>query len=174
MSCYLCNSKEYNKRSGSVRDNPSIDILECSNCGLVYLSSLNHIKQGHYEESGMHDESELNIDTWLKETHNDDDRRYQFVKEKITNKTVLDFGCGIGGFLDKAKKIASNVYGIELEKALQPSFEKRNLNVFLNLDSAQNSQQKYDIITSFHVIEHLPDPKYIIKQLSELLQEGGR
>ena len=43
------------------------------------------------------------IDNWLKETEFDDKRRYEFVKEKITNKTVLDFGCGVGGFLDLAK-----------------------------------------------------------------------
>jgi len=62
MSCYLCKSDKYNERTGSVRDNSNINILECSDCGLVYLSSSNHIQDGHYEESGMHDDEVPDID----------------------------------------------------------------------------------------------------------------
>jgi 2-polyprenyl-3-methyl-5-hydroxy-6-metoxy-1,4-benzoquinol methylase len=172
MKCYLCHSDKYNTRLGSVRDNKTIDILECDNCGLVYLSSLNHIEENHYEESGMHDD-EVDANKWLKETKADDERRYKFLKEKITNKTVLDFGCGIGGFLDKVKKIAKEVRGVELEKALQPSFNNRNLNVFSDLASVQKDNQKYDVITAFHVVEHLQNPKDVLQQLSELLAKGG-
>jgi len=96
MNCYLCKSEKYSKRIGSVRDNSNIDILECSDCGLVYLSSLKHIQNEFYEESGMHDDEVLDIDNWLKETEFDDKRRYDFIKEKIINKNVLDFGCGVG------------------------------------------------------------------------------
>jgi len=38
----------------------------------------------------------------LKELHFDDEQRFQFLKELITNKTAFDFGCGVGGFLDRA------------------------------------------------------------------------
>jgi 2-polyprenyl-3-methyl-5-hydroxy-6-metoxy-1,4-benzoquinol methylase len=173
MSCYLCKSDKYSNRTGGVRDNPDIDILECSDCGLVYLSSFEHIQDKHYEESGMHDDELPNIDKWLNETKFDDKRRYDFVKEKIANKNVLDFGCGVGGFLEMAKQSASNVSGIELERALQHSFQERNLNVFCNLGEAQEESKKYDIITAFHVVEHLKNPKEILKDLSQLLTKGG-
>ncbi len=42
------------KRDGSVRDNKNLDILECQNCGLVYLSSNEHINEEFYEDSNMH------------------------------------------------------------------------------------------------------------------------
>jgi 2-polyprenyl-3-methyl-5-hydroxy-6-metoxy-1,4-benzoquinol methylase len=158
---------------GSVRDNSNIEILECSDCGLVYLSSLSHIQDGHYEGSGMHDGKVPDIDNWLKETEIDDRRRYNFVKEKIANKNVLDFGCGVGGFLEMAKQSASNVSGIELEMALQHSFQERELNVFSNLKEAQKESKKYEIITAFHVLEHLKNPKQILKDLSRLLAENG-
>ena len=173
MSCYLCKSDNYSKRTGSVRDNPDIDVLECSDCGLVYLSSLEHIQDKHYEESGMHDDEVPNIDKWLKETEFDDKRRYDFVKEKIANKNVLDFGCGVGGFLEMAKQSASNISGIELERALQHSFQERKLNVLSNLKEAQKESKKYNIITAFHVVEHLKNPKKILKDLSRLLTENG-
>ena len=173
MSCYLCKSDKYCKRAGSVRDNSNLDILECGNCGLVYLSSLDHIQDEHYEESGMHGDEAPNIDNWLKETEFDDKRRYDFVKEKITNKNVLDFGCGAGGFLEMAKQSAMSVSGIELERALQSSFQERKLNIFSNLNEAQEKNEKYDIITAFHVVEHLQNPKDILMELSQLLEEGG-
>ena len=173
MGCYLCKSNKYSKRTGSVRDNSNIDILECSDCGLVYLSSLNHIQDGHYEKSGMHDEPLPDIDNWLKETELDDRRRYDFFKEKIAKKNVLDFGCGVGGFLEMAKQSARNISGVELERALQSSFQERKLNVFSSLEEVQKESLKYDIITAFHVVEHLKNPKEILKDLSQLLTENG-
>jgi len=173
MSCYLCKSNNFYIRKGSVRDDENINILECNNCGLVYLSSLNHIEDRHYEESGMHGDEVPDINKWLRETEFDDKRRYKFIKEKITNKTVLDFGCGAGGFLDLSKKSAISVSGIELEKALQTSFKQRNLDVFENLSKAQEVDKKYDVITAFHVVEHLQNPKKVLKELSLLLKDGG-
>jgi 2-polyprenyl-3-methyl-5-hydroxy-6-metoxy-1,4-benzoquinol methylase len=170
MNCYLCQSDKYTARPGSVRDNKDINILECDNCGLVFLSSFNHIMKSHYEDSGMHDREALDIDKWLESTEEDDKRRYQFVKEKITNKAVLDFGCGIGGFLNLVKNSASKADGVELEKALQSSFKQRKLNVFSNLSLVRG---KYDVITAFHVVEHLEKPKEILKQLSKFLTEDG-
>jgi hypothetical protein len=52
-SCSLCHSADIKPRKGSVRDNKSLRILECQNCGLVFLSSQEHIQTGFYEKQGM-------------------------------------------------------------------------------------------------------------------------
>jgi 2-polyprenyl-3-methyl-5-hydroxy-6-metoxy-1,4-benzoquinol methylase len=172
-SCYLCDCQESVLRPGSVRDNPTLQVLQCKNCGLVYLSSFDHITVNHYEESGIHANDLLDVNEWLRMTRVDDKRRYEFVKKKITNKTVLDFGCGVGGFLTQAEKSASKVAGIELEKRLQSSFSTRGLSVFSNIQLAIEKGDKWGIITAFHVIEHLPDPISILQELSSLLEEDG-
>jgi 2-polyprenyl-3-methyl-5-hydroxy-6-metoxy-1,4-benzoquinol methylase len=172
MSCYLCNSENYRKRPGSVRDDLSISILECSDCSLVYLSSLNHIKKGHYENSGMHDK-DLDIKIWLEDTRADDERRFLFLKDHMINKDVLDFGCGNGGFLSRSKNSAKSVTGVELELAMQSSFKSRGINVFENLDKAKKGSNKWNLITAFHVVEHLSDPISIIRDLSILLAKDG-
>jgi len=174
QNCYLCGSDQNISRLGSVRDNPEIKPLECVDCGLIFLSSQAHIQPNHYAESGMHNGEMPDIDSWLKETAFDDERRFQFMKEQITNKTVLDFGCGVGGFLDRAKQLASEVSGIELEKALQTSFKERELNVFSNLQLAQENGRKWDLITAFHVVEHLSDPRKTLSDLSTLLNKEGQ
>jgi len=79
LSCYLCGSTNNIIRQGSVRDSTEIKPLDC---GLVFLSSLGHIAEEHYAESGMHG-GEF-----------DDERRFNQLKESLVNKRVLDFGCG--------------------------------------------------------------------------------
>ena len=173
MKCYLCNSQNNFKRPGSVRDNKKLKILECKDCGLVYLSSTKHIKELHYENSGMHDGEKPNVNSWLKLNRVDDMRRYNFLKKRVVNKKVLDFGCGAGGFLELVSKRAKKANGIEVEKAMQQSYIKRNLNVYSSYEQALRSSKKWNILTAFHVVEHLLDPIKILSKLSKLLTDDG-
>lgn len=171
--CYLCNSNSFLNRPGKVRDNSNLEIKECENCGLVFLSSFDHIDQAHYKDSGMHGNDLPEIPEWLNETEKDDERRFQFLKDKLTNRTILDFGCGVGGFLLKAKTISKSVGGIELETRLQKHFIENGLDVSTDLAELISKKKTFDIITAFHVVEHLSDPVAIIKSLSKLLNQNG-
>ena len=171
-TCYLCGTSKFHRRSGGVRDNPTLKILECSSCHLVFLSSQTHINKGFYENSCMHEDHELEPDVWLNETDKDDDRRFSFCKPLLKNKSVLDFGCGAGGFLLKAKNVARQAEGLELEIRLKTHFEKVGLKVFSGLEEI--GEKTYDIITCFHVLEHLPDPRKTLSDLSKRLEDGGQ
>ncbi|EMM95019.1 methyltransferase domain protein [Leptospira interrogans serovar Zanoni str. LT2156] len=173
MECYLCKSLSNTKRKGCVRDNPELDILECNDCGLVYLSSLNHITEHHYENSGMHGSEVISVSNWLRESDTDDERRYNFLRSKLINKRLLDFGCGAGGFLLKTLKETSLSEGVELELRLQDYYNEKELKVWTNLQKVINTNRKFDIITAFHVIEHLADPRKIILQLASVLSDHG-
>lgn len=172
MNCYLCCSSNFKTRPGSVRDNYQVKVLECSECGLVFLDNHEHIDENFYENSGMHDENP-DYKKWLLDCKRDDYRRLNTFKEKITNKVVLDFGCGIGGFLDLANEFCKESYGLELELGLAESFNKRGLNVFSDYDALVASGKKFDVITAFHVVEHLKDPVKTLHDLSQLLNEDG-
>ena len=119
MRCYLCQSTNFSTRKGSVRDNDQLQILECHSCGLVQLSSLDHLQQGHYENSGMHGADPEPIEVWERNTAEDDNRRFEMLKTLLPNQRVLDFGCGNGGFLKKAQELASGVTGIEPERRVR-------------------------------------------------------
>ena len=90
-------------RKGEVRDARDMQILECDNCGLVMLNACDHIVPGFYENSGMHGAQPTPMAVWLKETEWDDQRRFDMVKPRLPNKSLLDFGCGAAGFLQRAK-----------------------------------------------------------------------
>lgn len=172
-TCYLCGGNDHFHRPGQVRDKPEINVLECKDCGLVFLSDDRHISEEHYAESGMHEGAPINIDGWLNDTVTDDERRFEFVKERITNSTLLDFGCGAGGFLQRVKNFTVASAGVELELALQPSYTERGLNVHTTLENAHKEGKKWDVITAFHVVEHLSDPKKVLMNLSGLLADSG-
>ena len=110
--CYLCGGTKFKKRPGSVRDRPELEIFECASCGLVFLSSFDHIKDGFYENSEMHGKDALDIQTWIRETEWDDERRFQYLKLALPNQRLLDFGCGAGGFLLKTLTVFQSLSDI--------------------------------------------------------------
>lgn len=170
MSCYLCESKKFRKRKGRVRDNYNLEIIECIDCGLVQLGSASHISPEFYENSGMHGPELRSIEAWLKETEWDDQRRFDMMKAMLPNKRLLDFGCGAGGFLMRAKSLAAEVTGIELESRVRKHWEGE-INIVLNPEAAGKG---YDFITAFHVVEHLSNPRVMLTNLSKMLRPGGR
>lgn len=171
--CYICGGTSHSKR-GSARDNAALDALECDACGLVFLSSAQHIHATHYEQSAMHGEQPLPVDTWLREAAADDERRFKFLQQMLIGKKTLDFGCGAGGFLLKARTMASAVEGVEPELRLQAHFAQSQLKVHKRLDDITASESaRFEMITAFHVLEHLPDPRTTLINLCALLAKEG-
>lgn len=170
MTCYLCGQSNFSIRDGVVRDKPVLEIRECNNCRLVYLSSDAHIQDGHYEASGMHGDAPPSMEAWLRDAEPDDQRRFRMLQPLLVNKTLLDFGCGAGGFLNLAKPVASEVAGVELEKRVSEHWGAR-LAVHSGLDKVD---KKFDVVTAFHVVEHLNDPREVLRQLGHRLAPGGR
>lgn len=172
MQCYLCRQTDFRVRPGAVRDDASLQILECSRCGLVTLSSLDHIKAGHYENSGMHaaEVSEDSMESWLRETEHDDQRRFDSLKALMVNRRVLDFGCGAAGFVRKASALAASVAGVEPERRVRDYWGDA-IRLYADLDEAV---APFDLITAFHVVEHLADPRSVLANLAGRLSAGGR
>lgn len=170
MKCYLCGCAELCVRHGVVRDAPQLKILECSNCGLVMLDSQCHIAPDHYQNSGMHGASIPSMESWLRDNEQDDQRRFEMLKPVTTNAKVLDFGCGAGGFLCKVASVASQAEGVELERRVR-DYWRDKLVLHGTIDEAGFD---YDLITAFHVIEHLSDPRTMLQILAGRLKTGGR
>ena len=170
VKCYLCGGSSHHRRPGRVRDAEDMAILECDGCGLVFLSR-NRLASDFYQQSGMHGDNPQPVDSWLRETERDDERRYRYLNAAMTNRDVLDFGCGVGGFLLKARTAAKRVVGIELEERLQPHYSEKGLEVVRAVGDIP-SAECFDLITAFHVIEHLEDPAGMLRLLATKLRGG--
>lgn len=153
-----------------MRDTPALEIRECKGCGLVYLGSNGHIGEGHYEASRMHGEAPPSIEAWLRDAATDDERRFRMLHPLLINRNLLDFGCGAGGFLNLARSVASEVVGVEPEMRVREYWGTR-LALHSGLDQVH---KKFDLVTAFHVVEHLSDPREVLRILSQYLAPGGR
>ena len=167
-SCYNCKNQDFSLVHKGCRDNSDVDVLKCKKCGLLFLSNFSHVDNSFYEEGRMI--GSLDLQNWIKTTEQDDKRRFLFLKDKIQNKIILDFGCGNAGFLNIAKSVCQKTYGIELQKDFQDYFKSCGLTVF---SSVTELPEKVDYITMFHVLEHLKNPVEELKKLKEFLSDDG-
>lgn len=89
-------------------------------------------------------------------------------------KTLLDIGCGTGDFLETALKDNWQITGIEPnESARQISNSKTNNSVFETEHLSKLKPNSFDVITLWHVLEHLPDLEIQTALFKELLKPNG-
>ncbi len=98
------------------------------------------------------------------------------------NKNVLEIGCGIGTAAINFARNGANYTGIELsEKSL--NLTKKRFEVYFqkgqfycgNAESLSSflPQSKYDLIYSFGVIHHSPNPEKIIKEIKNYMHKDS-
>jgi 2-polyprenyl-3-methyl-5-hydroxy-6-metoxy-1,4-benzoquinol methylase len=176
LNCYLCGADKPTVIRTKLRDIDNVMVLQCQSCGLVFLSSFDHINNTFYQKSMMHGINKPDFDKWADETLKDDMRRFSALKNNMINKKVLDFGAGNCNFILKTKQIADEAYAIELDESIHKHCSKllKSLNINLYHTLNELPSIKFDVITMFHVIEHLIDPRPILSKLHELLADNGR
>lgn len=87
---------------------------------------------------------------------------------------ILDFGCGQGVFLANLPETFKK-YGVEVNSEAVKHIKKNlpEIKIFENLSFFKRKFMKFKLITLFHVLEHLEEPKKILSQLVNLLEEDG-
>lgn len=98
--------------------------------------------------------------------------KINWVCEYTPNKgNILDIGAGTGDFVALAKKYFKESYGIEPSSIARKNALKKNILLFEN--ETQLPQKRFDCITMWHVLEHIPQLEKQILFLKEHLQQGG-
>jgi 2-polyprenyl-3-methyl-5-hydroxy-6-metoxy-1,4-benzoquinol methylase len=91
---------------------------------------------------------------------------------KTSSKNILDVGAGTGDFLKVCKNNSWNVLGTE------PSLEARTIaaqkGIGLDSDLSNIKNKKFDVISLWHVLEHVENLQEYISKLENLLAEDGR
>ena len=92
----------------------------------------------------------------------------------LAGKSILDIGSGFGFLLAQARTSgAASVLGVELSIAERKyADETLGVETLARLDDIPGDA-RFDIITLFEVIEHVPEPGVFLKQAQEYLKPGG-
>lgn len=115
------------------------------------------------------------------------EKAYHFIKSislkrklKLINsvsneaKNLLDIGCGTGDFLKIAKDNNWNVSGIEPNKKARAIANQKTNNSVFEVEQLQNlNEHSFDVITLWHVLEHLPNLEAQISIFKKLLKPNG-
>lgn len=112
------------------------------------------------------------------------EKMYHFVKNialrnklKLVNSNakvkgkILDLGAGTGDFLLTAKNNGWDTVGVEPNQKARSSANEKGILLFN--DTSQLASESFDVITMWHVLEHVPDLDFQILELKRLLKSDG-
>lgn len=181
-SCPLCSNEDlqnFMEVSDWRGSHESFTIRQCSKCHFLLTSP-----RPANEELGRYYPSEDYV------SHTDKpkglfDKVYFTVQQKnlkdkhkkiskfITEGRLLDYGCGAGSFLQFMQGNSWEVEGVELSQQAAAIASKRIGSRVLSPIDYQQQEESFDLITLWHVLEHLPELEDRLADFYRWLKPGG-
>jgi len=168
----LCDELSIETYYPRVRDRDDVSVLRCRKCGVIFLSRTDHIDISDYEgrDNFEYWEAQDRKNAIIAELEDSQRRAKQF-QYILKNKKWLDVGTGAGGILDILAPITSETIAVEPQKGARNDLISREYEVYPNVEDVPHSD--IDIVTLFHVFEHMIEPVDILESISTKMR-GGR
>jgi ubiquinone/menaquinone biosynthesis C-methylase UbiE len=170
VNCNLCG---LNRTEVIQEAEEPFKVVKCRNCGLVYTNPQperklieEHYSEEYYKE-WMEKQMERRIPMWK--------RRIKKIKEYKSKGNLLDVGCGIGTFLRLAKQEDFEIFGTEISEYASRYIKKKlRIDVFrADLEELDFPPDSFDVLTMWHTLEHLPNPKAALEEINRILKRDG-
>lgn len=152
-------------------------VVCCRRCGLVYLNP----RPAEAELEALY--SEAYFCSMQRRTGTEDAEKgiaertedIVAVERFKRNGALLDIGCATGHLLVAARRRGWEITGIEFsEWAARIAKEQFGLEVVVGaVESLRLPRKRFDVITAYHVLEHLPDPLRSLEHVSRWMKDDG-
>lgn len=146
-------------------------IVRCKSCDLVYTNPMETPQSLLRGYQDVEDPEYLRTEKYRKlllVNH------LQHIMKFKSAGRLLDIGCFAGYFLELAKKEGWKTEGIEPSVWASKLAKKRKVNIIgESVEKVKLQPHHYDVITMWDVIEHLSDPKKILKKCYQALAKDG-
>ena len=92
------------------------------------------------------------------------------------NDSVLEIGCAKGTFINKLKEMDINCLGLELNQNAVDIAKKKSLPIYNETiqEHSKLNPDKYDLVCSFQVMEHIAEIKEVLQCSVNVLKKGGK
>lgn len=159
-----------------------VKICRCRRCGLLWTNPIFRFP-GFYDllyESGF--VTELSGKERLNELTATDfknsERDYSRVVDRLSSmaggRDLLEFGSSWGYFLYQAKKSGFSAKGVEVSRKRRDyGIENLGLDIVRDIGELISGKKKFDLIVTFHTLEHLTSLAGIFRDFHCLLKDGG-
>jgi len=176
--CNLCGSTEYDVLSKIGRGNEPLNTVICKKCGLVWshpfpLDPLIYY-QKHYRirYKGTFTPKKKHIFRAARAAVG----RFDLLKHLLKPRwRVLEVGSGGGEFLYLLKKLGYDAFGIEPNEGYA-EYAKSEYQLNIKTGFLQNTQfeeNSFEMVTLWHVLEHMDNPADILKKIHFFLATDG-
>ena len=172
-ACNICGSTDAVTYSTPVDyiSGERFSVVRCQECGLIYVHPQPLAANlGRYYPEGHQQADPASYEKM------DAKARVNFVRKCVAGGPgrVLDVGCGKGLFLTGLRELGWQVYGTELSEISSGFARSSGLRVYTKtIEDAPFEAGSFDLITLFHVLEHLPQPQGTLVTALSLLRPGG-
>lgn len=182
MQCELCGSTQVTPLFSGGDRLHGVDglfsVVQCDRCGLIWLTQPPACPAAYYPEAsyashGGPDSGRHFSMGWRRVGLL---RRSQAVWAVKQSGSVLDVGCGDGDFLHALGARGEwNLLGVDVSRtAATRAQEKYGITVLTGqLSDLQLPAGGFDVVTMWHVLEHLPAPRRVLGEVHRLLNEEG-
>ena len=156
-----------------VRDRTDIAVGRCEKSGVIVLSRSDHLASAFYEEqSGWEYWGVDSRQAAIASSVTDDRRRADQFMPLIAGRKWLDFGTGAGGILDLLADRAGDVAAVEPQAHARTELDAAGYRVYRSITDVPDDD--FDVVTMFHVFEHLPEPMAVLERCRSVMGGGAR
>lgn len=182
QSCNLCDERQFTPHYCGVDVQLLRDTVycyeQCDKCGLIfqnprlYVSELDEHYPDHYQRYII--DNDRGVQKFSRQ-HSQLRLYRHIIKHTLLQGCVLDIGCATGDFLSIMREYGWDTVGVEIsEFAAQYARQTRGLDVHLGTLAEQEfSDNQFDLITLWDVLEHVINPKETLEEVYRLLKPGG-